>query len=613
MYEQPVKQDQIKDIIAFLQPLPLFKNIGRSFLYELASSMKIVHAAGGEVIVKQGSDDKNLFILYHGRLGIFVSEKPEENLKETLVTELTPGQILGEISLLSNYKRIRSAIAVRDSVLLKLNEEAFKKIENNNPAETLEVAKQAITRILTPPKIFENKKISTISIAPAGDSNHRILTEIIFEELNKNHSTIIINKEICNRHFDCDCANIDTGDPLHTEISDWLTSLENKYNFVLYETDDTMTTWTERCLRQSDRIFFAAQENVSHLLNSIEISVYNHRDIYSSLDLIFLHENSLIKGTRFWLELRPAKNYLHINIHSIKDKERLYRFINGSSLGVVMNGGGARGMAHIGALMSLEDMHKPIDFIAGCSMGAFIAAQFAKGLSIEDITKMAHHGMKKYKNEYALPLVSLMTGESIDDVCRFLGGDILIEDLPYPFFCVAANLTQGTLEVFDKGPLWLALRSSISIPGIFPPIYNEVGDTVVDGGILNNMPVDVMKTVMGQGKILAINCSVQNKIRPRFIYETAFSNWKYFLNKLNPFAKKIDRHDNIFNTILLAMHLSSNLKETSMSKMADYYLELDTKQFNLLEFFRLHEIIAWSYKDSSEKLKKIFINESELE
>ncbi len=611
MFEQPVKREQLRKIVEFLQPLPLFKNIGRSFLYELASSMKIVHAAGGEVIVKQGDADKILFILYHGRLGVFQSENPETNLREIPITELGPGQIFGEISLLSNYSRIRSVIAIRDCVLLRLDEEAFKKIEKNYPVEVLELSKQAITRIITKPRQQNaNKKIKAISIAPAGDSDHRLLLDLLYQELNKSHPTILVNRDICTRHFNLDCASVGVDHPLNTEISDWLTSLEDKYSYVLYETDNTLTTWTERCLRQSDRIFFAVQENVSHVLNSIEIAVYNHRNSYPSLDLIFLHEGSHISGTRKWLDLRPINNYLHINQHSIKDLERLIRFINGSSFGVVMNGGGARGMAHIGALMSLEDMDIPIDFISGCSMGAFISAQYAKGLSAPEILDMAQRGLSKYKNEYALPLVSLMTGESIDDVCKVLGGDLLIEDLPYPFFCVSANLTQGTLEVFDKGPLWLALRSSISIPGIFPPIYNEVGDTIVDGGILNNMPVDIMRKVMGSGEILAINCSVQAKLRARFINETAFTSWKYFIDKLNPFTRKRDAHDSIFNTILLSMHLSANQKEKLMSEEADYYLELDTQRFNLLEFFRLNEIVEYSYKDSKEKLLKIFGSDS---
>lgn len=610
MFEQPIKQEQLKKIVEFLQPLPLFKNIGKSFLYELATSMKIIHAAGGEVIVRQGGEDKDLYILYHGRLSVFQSQNPEINLRETLVTELAPGQILGEISLLSNYKRVRSVIATRDSVLFKLDETSFKRIEQHYPRETLELAKQAITRLITRPKQNpESKKISTISIAPAGDSDHRLLVELLFEELNKIQPTIIVNRDICNRHFNRDCAAINLSDPQNIEISNWLTSLEDKYSYIIYETDDIMNPWTERCLRQSDRIFFAAQENVSHILNSIEIAVFNQKDTFSSLDLIFLHEKQKITGTRYWLDLRPVINYLHLNVHSIKDMERLLRFINGTSFGVVMNGGGARGMAHIGGLMSLEDLHMPIDFIAGCSMGAFISSQYAKGLSIPEIIETAREGLSKYKNEYALPLVSLMTGESIDDVCRVLGGDFMIEDLPYPFFCVSANLTQGTLEVFDKGPLWLALRSSISIPGIFPPIYNEVGDTIVDGGILNNMPVDVMRKVMGRGKILAINCSLQNKLRARFINETAFVYWKYVLNKFNPFRKIKDKHDSIFNTMLLSMHLSANQKEKLMGEQADYYIELDTKKFNLLEFYRLNEIIEWSYADSKEKLKKLFAEE----
>lgn len=606
MFEQPVKLEQLNQILEFLAPISLFKNIKRSFLRELIASMKLMHVTGGEIIVKQGDNDKNLYILYHGRLAIYTSEHPDSNLKETPIKEIGRGEIIGEISLLSNSPRISTVTAIRDSVLIKLDYESFQKIEKNYPAETLELAKQALIRILTRKKETGVKKTIVISIVPAGDSNHRPLMEMLYHELNKIQPAILVNQQICNRRFDRDCTDVQLNDPYNHQITDWLTSLEDKYNFILYETDKTMTPWTERCLRQSDRIFFVAQENVSSILNSIEIAVFNHPDVYSTLDLIFLHSGSSISGTKKWLDPRPIKNYLHINVHSLKDKERLLRFINGTSFGVVLNGGGARGMAHIGALMTLEDMNIPIDFVAGCSMGAFIAALYARGLNIPEIIELARKGLGEYKKELALPLVSLMTGESINDVCKVLAGDFLIEDLPYPFFCVAANLTQEKLEVFDKGPLWLALRCSISIPGIFPPIYNELGDTIVDGGILNNMPVDIMREMMGQGQILAINSSIQNKLRPRFITDTSFISWKYLFKKFNPFSKQNDVPDNIFNTILLSMHLSANQKEKLMGNQADYFLELDTKKFNLLEFYRLNEIIDWSYKDSTEKLKKIF-------
>ena len=606
MFEQPVKLEQLNQILNFLAPISLFKNIRGAFLRELIASMKLMHVTGGEIIVKQGDNHKNLYILYHGRLALYSSEHPDSNLKETPIKEIGRGEIIGEISLLSNIPRLNTVTAIRDSVLIKLDYESFQKIEKNYPAETLELAKQAITRILTRKKETGVKKTIVISIAPAGDSNHRPFIELLYHELNKMQPTILVNQEICNRHFDKDCTDVQLNDPYNHQITDWLTSLEDKYNYILYETDHIMSPWTDRCLRQSDRILFAAQENVSSILNSIEIAVYNHANVYSTLDLICLHEGSTISGTKKWLDIRLIKNYLHINVHSLKDRERLLRFINGTSFGVVMNGGGARGMAHIGALMTLQDMNIPVDFIASCSMGAFIGAQYAKGLSTADIIEVSRKGLSKYKKELALPLVSLMTGASIDDACKVLGGDYLIEDLPYPFFCVSANLTQERLEVYDKGPLWLAMRCSISIPGIFPPIYNEVGDTIVDGGILNNMPVDVMRTVMGQGQILAINSSIQNKLRLRFINDTSFITWKYILNKFNLFRRKKDIPDNIFNTILLSMHLSANQKEKLMGKQADYFLELDTRKFNTLEFYRLNEIIDWSYKDSTEKLKKIF-------
>lgn len=606
MHEEPIKNEQLDNIIEFLSPISLFKNINRTVLADLISSMKIIRCEGGEVIVRKGDRDKDLYILYHGRLGVYDSQEKAGHLKETLINEVIPGQIIGEIGLLSNYQRINTIIAVRDCILLKLEQESFKKIETQYPAETLELAKQALNRIVNRPKEVQSRKTITLSIAPAGNSNHRTLVDILYHDLKRLKPTVLVNKEICNRYFDKDCSNLALTDPGHDAILQWLLSLEEKYEYIIYETDSEMTPWTERCLRQSDRIFFTVQENVSFVQNSIEIAVSKHPKKYSSPDYIFLHGHARISGSKKWLDHRSVQRYLHINYDSIKDRERLLRFINGTSFGVVLNGGGARGFAHLGPLKVLFEMGIPIDFIGSCSMGAFVASQYAKGLTFEEMKKVGVDTVGLYKSEFSLPLVSLMSANSVAEICKILGGDLDIEDLHYPFFCVSANLTQNKLDVLDRGLLWRALRSTISIPGVFPPMYNDEGDCLVDGGIINNMPVDLMQNFMGPGKILAINCSLPTTLSPRLITEASFSYWKYMIKKWNPFNAKRQMPHSIFNTLMTSMQLGSNHKQIQNAQLADYYLEIDTRQFTLFEYYRLQELIDKGYQDSREKLFRMF-------
>ena len=96
-------------------------------------------------------------------------------------------------------------------------------------------------------------------------------------------------------------------------------------------------------------------------------------------------------------------------------------------------------------------------------------------------------------------------GQRVTRAIRAGFGDRLIENLWLPFFCLSSNLSRGEVTVHDRGSLWQAMRASVSIPGLWPPVRSEEGDILVDGGVMNNLPVDVMQTFYDGGVIIAVN------------------------------------------------------------------------------------------------------------
>jgi NTE family protein len=206
-------------------------------------------------------------------------------------------------------------------------------------------------------------------------------------------------------------------------------------------------------------------------------------------------------------------------------------------VGLVLSGGGARGLAHVGVLKVLEQQHIRIDAIAGTSMGAIVGGLYASGLSADDIERevravdwarvfeprqerqqltqrrkeedfefsaLLEFGLRN--GELRAPVAAVSTRRLESLLRRFTVPVRTISDfdqLPIPFRAVATDLETGAAVVLDRGELSVALRSSMSVPGVFPPIEVD-GRVLGDGGLVDNLPIDVARA-MGVDRVIAVN------------------------------------------------------------------------------------------------------------
>ncbi|EQD48475.1 cyclic nucleotide-binding protein, partial [mine drainage metagenome] len=122
--------------------------------------------------------------------------------------------------------------------------------------------------------------------------------------------------------------------------------------------------------------------------------------------------------------------------------------------------------------------------------------------SVTELTDRFRHYFVESRplRDYTLPFVSLVSGRKVSRMLFEAFGELAIEDLPLSFFCVSSNLTTGHPYVHRRGELWRALRASVSVPGVLPPVVNA-GQVLVDGGAMNNLPVDVMLE-LGRGPVI---------------------------------------------------------------------------------------------------------------
>ena len=183
---------------------------------------------------------------------------------------------------------------------------------------------------------------------------------------------------------------------------------------------------------------------------------------------------------------------------------RLARRLVGRSPGVVLSGGEARGLAHIGVLEVLIDAGVIIDRVGGCSMGALIGPSLQPAAPLARSARPASESWwPATRSNVTVPRVALIKGRNARSMlARTFAGDN-IEELPLDYFCVSADLVTADVVVHRQGLVADAVVASMSMPGIAPPIANK-GRLLIDGGVLDNLPVDVMAAT-GKGPVIAVD------------------------------------------------------------------------------------------------------------
>ena len=371
-------------------------------------------------------------------------------------------------------------------------------------------------------------------------------------------------------------------------------------------------------------------------------------------DLVILHRTSstasLPTNTAQTLHKRPVRSHHHVRREVQSDYARLARFLAGESVGVVLGGGGARGLAHVGVLQALEDEGVPIDCIAGCSQGAFIAALYAKHLSVEgmmaEVTGFAEEFTTwGFLRDITFPLLSYFNGHHFSRVVReAVGADVMIEDLWLNFFCVSTNVRRSDINVHRSGLLWRYCRASMTLLGFLPPVVDDNGDILLDGGYGNNLPVDIISAPPSYAHTV-IAVDVEDKVcahtasrsphyplalllvslwlmtHPshvwRFVriyqdlsvfdglthlarrkdYGMSISGLWLLWNKL--FAgKKVKVPD--FRTILIylaCLNHSRQLRLAGERRLIDVYIRPRIEGYQLLDYLKYREIIARGYEE----------------
>ncbi len=463
---------------------------------------------GGRTLYTAGEEPDLLYLVRAGRLGVL---RKGDNGESQFLGVIKPGEPAGEMALIAGSPHSATVVAMRDSEVLALPRRAFFAAARRDPALMAELARLMIIRARQP-------------VSDAGMATPRVLGFIGVSE-GPPIRPFVEKVERALQALGYSVAVL--GQEAEHAPTEWFSTVEQRHDFLLFCAETGEDSWRHLCARQVDRLLLVGRSSETP---PFEPSAFAGRAMHEHrlIDLLLIQPDGARQpsGTAVWLNAGPFARHYHVREGAIADAERIARVLCGASVGLVLSGGGARAYAHIGVIRALHESGAPIDFLGGASMGAIIAAGVAMGWPDEEIERRIRHAFVQTSplSDIAFPMIAMTRGNVVRQRLEEHFGEVLIEDLWLPFYCVSSNLTTGEDQLHDRGMLRKALRASASLPGVMPPQIVD-GSVLVDGAVTNNLPVDIMRRWQ-RGAVVGVDVAEEGAIRPGDVQPPA-SLWKW--------------------------------------------------------------------------------------
>ena len=573
-----------------LQRAPLFADLDSHSMAAVEREMSLNSLPGGAPLFRQGEPADAVYVVASGCLGVFRHEDDDSTEEPILMAEIPPGNIVGEMSLLSHTQRTRSVAALRDSEVWRLGRTSFDRLTTLHP-EVLPTLMRSVAmrNALGPAK--RRRAPRTFAILPAG------------HDVPSARFAVMLSSALGRIGSQVQMLGPDSVD----QEPEWFARCETESSFVLYRADPTATPWTELCLRQADCLVvvrMADDDTPTRLPFEIE-TAQSGAVFHRRRELVLLHEgrDPAAGSTSPILAGGLYGQHHHVRLDIPADIDRLARLLTGHSVGVVMAGGGARAFTHIGVIKALRQSGVPVDQVGGTSMGAIVAAGVASRWSDEELTQRFRAAFVATNplSDYTLPLISLFTGRHVTRLLRTAFGDKEIEDLVLPFYCVTANLTTSNADIHTVGRLWRWLRASVAIPGVIPP-FNEAGEVHVDGGVIDNFPVRAMRR-QGRGMTIGVDIDTGGALAAGADVSEPWSAWQFFRRMLWKRNETLPI-PSIVRILLRSALVASASRAAEDRAAADLLIVPPMNHIDLLDWTSFDTAVEVGYRTTMEALDK---------
>ncbi|KAJ7216797.1 hypothetical protein B0H12DRAFT_1154029, partial [Mycena haematopus] len=632
-----------KRLISLLSPL----------LLHIDASLDWMQVNAGQVLWRPEDLSDSFYIVINGRLRAITET---ETGVVTITAEYGQGDTVGELDVITSSPRRNTVHAIRDTELIRMPQTLFNAISARNPQTTAQLLRMIASRVrdevdsssTQPRKASDNNNLKTVAILPVSrlvpvDAFARKL-QAALEGIGA--TTSYLNQASISGHL---------GRHAFTRMgklkaAGWLADQEQKYRTVLYVADSPVnSSWTQTCIRQADCVMVVGMGDdpsigeYERLLLSMKTTARK--------ELVLLHpDRTVVPGsTREWLKNRPwVHQHMHVELaglvlpiskpvqpkdpdavtklKNLKDKvqseiqkfrksgtdprpqrlphindfSRLARRICGKSIGLVLGGGGARGIAHLGLIRAMEEYGIPIDHIGGTSIGALIGGLYAREGDIISSAGRAKHFSGRMGNIWRIlsdvtyPIVAYTTGHEFNRGIYKAFYDLHIEDMWLPFFCNTTNILTSRMEIHENGYAWRFIRASMTLVGLLPPLCND-GGMLVDGGYGGSQfrQVSTMFS-MGASSVFACDVASLDDNAPRNFGDTV-SGWWLLINRWNPLSNA--RLVPPITEIQSRLQYVSSVKTLEDAKVARgcLYISMPVQEYGTLQFSKFEEIQSKGY------------------
>jgi NTE family protein len=550
--------------------------LGELSLAALDAELKWMFIPGGQILFRENEVADSLYVVLTGCLGVIVRDN---NGRDLLIARIAAGETVGEMGLLDGGVRSATVEALRDTEVLKLDKASYEDLLVRHPKSMRALISLLVRRLRNTTRSATTMPVRTIAVVPLGlEVNHRKTAGDLHNRLVSDGERAILLDSTSGRRSTA-----------------WFNAAEATNDLILYCAEPSNQQWTSFCLRQADRVLLVASSTMSVAMPPWLAD--QPQPLRRPVDLVLLHDNGLNgRGAlKHWRSLLSVDLICHVRTANTNDIARLARFLRGRAVTLVLSAGGARGFAHLGVVRALREADVPIDLVGGCSMGSIVAAAVAMEWDDAEIKERLRNAFVNTNpvNDYTLPFLSLIKGRKVTRLLEQNFGGLRIEELWRPFFCVSTNLTTGTLAVHRDGLLVDALRASISIPGLLPPVIIG-GDVHVDGGVMNWLPVDVLGAK--RGAIVAVDVASDPAL-VSFEECNRVHAWR-FLGRRRKFPP-------IVAVLLRAATISGDSLTKIAHAQADILFKPPLENVDLLDWQACDRAIETGYRHAVEKLEQL--------
>jgi NTE family protein len=588
----------------------LFSGLEPAVLQSLAERLQLVRLQRGEALFREGDPGAALFLIETGEVRVISQAGKRE------VCRLGPREHVGEMSLIDPAPRSATVVAGCDTTLWRLSAHDFDALCQAHPQVHRQLAVTLARRLReTTLGVVRRRAEAVVLLIDVRDSVHGkksigVLVDALAATTHRSVAAIHAGTARNDSATAAASICIESADTLGT----WLDQLRHQHEHVLLDADATID---ERLLRaalgRSDLaivLFSSEAESVTRARRILDrladISFADATPVELALDrrdewprVPFGPIDRLADG-RALHTVAYTPGYSRTGAPDFDGFGRLARRIARRRVGLAMGGGGARAFAHIGVLAALERALVPIDVLAGTSGGAIIAGLAARDWDSSRIAEflLARWSRRGVVDWGLIPWVSVLQGRKLEAIGRDASEGLTLEELTRPMVAVATDLVTGEAVQLRRGDGWTAVRASLSVPGVFPPV--QVGDRyLVDGGAINNMPADAARDC---GADIVIGVNVSPPLEPAFLPAAVDQTSRGIFERLKVW--RIRGGLPLFRIIYRTITVQGQALQSRQGS-PDVTVSPDVSGYDMFEFRKLQPIIERGRAEAEIRMEEI--------